>query len=50
VEEPTPEGEKAKEKLIRLRKCMALTYTLPSENWMTTLDQPIFQGKKWTWR
>lgn len=50
VEEPTPEGEKAKEKLIRLHKCMALTYTLPSENWMTTLDQPIFKDKKWTWR
>jgi hypothetical protein len=45
-EEVKPDADK----LIRLRKTMALTYTLPSENWMTTLDQPVFQCKKWTWR
>jgi len=38
------------DKVIRLRKTLALTYTLPSENWMANLDQPVFQCKKWTWR
>jgi len=45
-EEVKPDADK----VIRLRKTLALTYTLPSENWMQNLDQPIFQGKKWTWR
>jgi hypothetical protein len=49
-EEPNPETVKEKDKLLRLRKCMAITYALPNENWMTTLDQPIFKDKKWTWR
>jgi hypothetical protein len=52
---PIAKGEELKpttdrDNFIRLRKTLALTYTLPSENWMTTLDQPVFQCKKWTWR
>ncbi|MCX5655552.1 MAG: hypothetical protein NTY65_13000 [Planctomycetota bacterium] len=46
IEEAKAEADKA----TRLRKTLALTYTLPSENWMTTLDQPVFKEKKWTWR
>ncbi|MCX5682435.1 MAG: hypothetical protein NT049_01965 [Planctomycetota bacterium] len=45
-EEVKPEADK----VIRLRKTLALTYTLPGENWMKNLDQPVFQCKKWTWR
>jgi hypothetical protein len=48
TEESKPVTEK--DGMIRLRKTLALTYTLPSENWMANLDQPIFQCKKWTWR
>jgi len=39
-----------KDAVIRLRKTLTLKYTLPSENWMQSLDQPVFQSKKWTWR
>ena len=45
-----PEAKAEADKATRLRKTLALTYTLPSENWMTTLDQPVFKEKKWTWR
>jgi hypothetical protein len=45
-EEVKPDADK----VVRLRKTLVLTYTLPSENWMKNLDQPIFQCKKWTWR
>jgi hypothetical protein len=44
------EAKAEADKATRLRKTLALTYTLPSENWMTTLDQPVFKEKKWTWR
>jgi hypothetical protein len=48
--EKLPESKAEADKATRLRKTLALTYTLPSENWMTTLDQPVFKEKKWTWR
>jgi hypothetical protein len=47
---PEEVKSEATDKVIRLRKTLALTYTLPGENWMKNLDQPVFQCKKWTWR
>ena len=38
------------EKLVRLRKTLALAYDLPGDKWWLNLDQPIFLSKKWTWR
>ena len=40
----------ADEKLIRLRKTLAITYKLPGDKWWLNQDQPIFISKKWTWR
>jgi hypothetical protein len=38
------------EKVVRLRKTLALTYKLPGDKWWLNQDQPIFVSKKWTWR
>ena len=38
------------EKVVRLRKAMALSYKLPGDKWWLNLDQPTFVSKKWTWR
>lgn len=38
------------EKVIRLRKTLAITYKLPGDKWWLNLDQVIFVSKKWTWR
>ncbi len=38
------------EKVVRLRKALALTYKLPGDKWWLNLDQPTFVSKKWTWR
>jgi hypothetical protein len=38
------------EKVIRLRKAIALTYKLPGDKWWLNLDPPVFVSKKWTWR
>jgi len=42
----TPEDEK----LVRLRRTLAITYNLPGDEWWLNLDQPVFVSKKWTWR
>jgi len=42
----TPEDER----VIRLRKTLALTYKLPGDKWWLNLDQPTFVSKTWTWR
>jgi hypothetical protein len=50
---PTPETLKPvveKDGLIRLRKTLALSYDLPPGRWWLSLEQPVFQCKKWTWR
>ena len=46
ADENTPEDEK----VVRLRKTLALEYKLPGDEWWLNLDQPIFISKKWTWR
>lgn len=38
------------EKVIRLRKTLAITYKLPGDKWWLNQDQVIFVSKKWTWR
>jgi hypothetical protein len=38
------------EKVVRLRKTLALTYKLPGDKWWLNLDQPVFVEKRWTWR
>jgi hypothetical protein len=38
------------EKVVRLRKAVALSYKLPGDKWWLNLDQPTFVAKKWTWR
>jgi len=38
------------ERVIRLRKTLAITYKLPGDKWWLNLDQPTFVSKKWTWR
>ena len=38
------------EKVIRLRKALAIEYRLPGDKWWMNLDQPIFVSKTWTWR
>jgi hypothetical protein len=38
------------DKLLRLRKTLALAFDLPGDKWWMNLDQPIFKSKKWTWR
>jgi len=40
----------ADEKVIRLRKTLAITYKLPGDKWWLNQDQPLFVSKKWTWR
>ena len=40
----------ADEKVIRLRKTLAITYKLPGDKWWMNQDQPIFVSKTWTWR
>lgn len=40
----------AAEKVLRLRKTLVLDYKIPGDKWWLNLDQPIFVGKKWTWR
>ena len=40
----------ADEKVIRLRKTLAITYKLPGDKWWLNQDQVIFVSKKWTWR
>ena len=46
ADENTPEDEK----VVRLRKTIALEYKLPGDEWWLNLDQPVFVSKKWTWR
>jgi len=46
ADENTPEDEK----VVRLRKTLALEYQLAGDQWWLNLDQPIFVSKKWTWR
>ena len=46
AKEDTPEDQK----IVRLRKTLALTYKLPGDEWWLNLDQPLFVSKKWTWR
>jgi len=36
--------------VVRLRKTLAIAYSLPGDRWWRNLDQPIFVSKKWTWR
>ncbi|MFO8014806.1 MAG: hypothetical protein R6X20_16040 [Phycisphaerae bacterium] len=38
------------EKVVRLRKAIALSYKLPGDKWWLNLDQPTFLSKEWTWR
>jgi len=38
------------DKLVRLRKTLALEYQLAGDQWWLNLDQPVFVSKKWTWR
>ena len=38
------------EKVVRLRKTLALTYKLPGDKWWMNQDQPLFVSKHWTWR
>lgn len=40
----------ADDKVIDLRKTLAITYKLPGDKWWLNLDQPIFVSKTWTWR
>ena len=53
IERPDPKAKPdtpADEKVIRLRKTLAITYKLPGDRWWLNQDQPIFVSKKWTWR
>ena len=38
------------DKLVRLRKTLALYFDLPGDKWWLNLDKPLFLEKKWTWR
>jgi len=38
------------DKLVRLRKTLALEYQLAGDQWWLNLDQPVFVSKKWVWR
>jgi len=42
----TPEDER----VVRLRKTLALTYRLPGDKWWLNLDQPTYVSRTWTWR
>ncbi len=53
VERPrpgAPEDAPPEEKVVRLRKTLALEYKLPGDEWWLNLDKPLFKAKKWTWR
>lgn len=36
--------------VMRLRKTLVLEYKLPGDQWWLNLDEPVFVGKRWTWR
>lgn len=38
------------QKVVRLRKTLAIEYKLPGDKWWLNLDQPLFVSKTWTWR
>jgi len=38
------------DKIVRLRKTLALYFDLPGDKWWLNLDKPLFLEKKWTWR
>jgi hypothetical protein len=38
------------DKIVRLRKTLALYFDLPGDKWWLNLDAPVFLSKKWTWR
>jgi len=38
------------DKIVRLRKTLALYFDLPGDKWWLNLDKPLFLDKKWTWR
>jgi len=45
-----PADAPADEKVVRLRKTLALTYKLLGDKWWLNLDQATFVSKQWTWR
>jgi len=53
IERPKPGAAPdapAEERVVRLRKTLALTYRLAGDRWWLNLDQPVFVSKRWTWR
>jgi hypothetical protein len=50
LKKPEPTRPVENDKVIRLRKTLALAYNFPGDKWWRNLDVPVFATKKWTWR
>jgi len=53
IERPRPDAKPdapPDEKVVRLRRTLAIAYDLPGDKWWMNLDQPVFVSKTWTWR